>query len=443
VARTEARYNTHVAATPVYRGQFGAAQAERLLWRAGFGPRKGEAAALARKGLRGAVRSLTRPGGEHLVGPEPTDAQGRPLAPFDAAGHDHMWWLDRMVRTSRPLVERMALVWHDWFATQRVGGIPQKGIIDQNELFRRNALGSFAQLLEDVTKDPAMLRWLNGDKNTVRSPNENYAREMMELFTLGVNRGYTEQDIREQARALTGWRGIRRRAEGTYDFVYEPRLHDAGMKTVFGKSGAFAWQDACRLCLQHPNHPSFFVSKLWSYFVPTTPPRATQRALEALYRNGYQVRPVVEAILQHPALYTGPRLVKPPAVYAAGLLRATGGGVRGANWANLGATAGQRLFRPPNVAGWDDKRWLDTSTFRGRWLLAGAALQSTGSAATPRNAKALVDRAAAGLGIRSLTKPTRTAATRLAADALRSNAPDVAERAVRQLLALSPEVQTC
>ena len=116
-----------MAAAPVYRGPFGAAQAERLLWRAGFGPRKGEAAALARKGLRGAVHSLTRPGAERLVGPEPTDAQGRPLAPFDAAGHDHMWWLDRMVRTSRPLVERMALVWHDWFATQRVGGIRRRG----------------------------------------------------------------------------------------------------------------------------------------------------------------------------------------------------------------------------------------------------------------------------------------------------------------------------
>ena len=438
----DGRYNTLVAVVPAYRGSFGATQAERLLWRAGFGPRKGEAARLAKKGLRGAVLSLTRPGDERLVGPEPQDAQGRPLAPFDAAGHDHMWWLDRMVRTSRPLVERMALVWHDWFATQRVGGIAQKGMIDQNELFRRHALGSFAQLLEDVTKDPAMLRWLNGDKNTVRSPNENYGREMMELFTLGVNRGYTEQDIREQARALTGWRGVRNPAQGTYEFSYVPRLHDDGVKTVFGKSGNFGWQDACRLCLQNPNHASFFVSKLWSYFIPTAPPAATRRTLEALYRDGYQVRPVVEAILQNPALYTGPRMVKPPVVYAAGLLRAVGRGVQGANWANLGAVAGQRLFRPPNVAGWDDTRWLDTSTFRGRWFVAGAALRATASSSTPKNATALVDRAAAGLGIRTLTKPTRTVATRLAHDALKSGSPEVADLAVRQLLALSPEVQT-
>jgi uncharacterized protein (DUF1800 family) len=347
-----------------------------------------------------------------------------------------------MVRSTNPLVERMALIWHDWFATQRVGGITQQRMIDQNQLFRRHALGSFAQLLEDVTKDPAMLRWLNGDKNTVRSPNENYARELMELFTLGVNRGYSEQDIREQARALTGWRGIRRPALGTYEFSYVPRLHDDGVKTVFGKSGNFDWEDACRLCLEHANHPSFFVAKLWSYFLPSAPPASTRRALEAMYRDRYQIRPVVEAILQHPALYNGPRMVKPPVVYAAGLLRALGRGVSGANWANLSAASGQRLFRPPNVAGWDDARWLDTSTFRGRWFLAGAALRGSGSPIPPHTASALVARAAGSLGVRALSKPTRTVATRLAADMLKASSPQVAEQAVRQLLALSPEVQT-
>jgi uncharacterized protein (DUF1800 family) len=429
------------SSTPVYAGRFGPAQAERLLWRAGFGPRRGEAARLAKKGLRGAVQSLTRPPTAKLVGPEPRDQRGLPLAPFDASGHDHMWWLDRMVRSNQQLVERMTLVWHDWFATQRVGGGSQRRIIDQNELFRRRALGSFAGLLEDVTTDPAMLLWLNGNRNTIRSPNENYARELMELFTLGVNRGYSENDIREQARALTGWRNRRAAEVGAYDFRYEPRLHDDGVKTVFGKSGNFSWQDACRLCIQHANHPSFFVRKLWSYFIPTAPPAATQRALEVAYRRRYEIRPVVEAILMHPALYNGPRMVKPPVVYAAGLLRASGRGLSGANWAQLGVLAGQRLFYPPNVAGWDDTRWLDTSTMRGRWYLAGAALTGTASSrAAP--AATVVDRAAAGLGIRALTKPTRTVATRLARDALKSNEPQVVEQAVRQLLALSPEVQT-
>jgi uncharacterized protein (DUF1800 family) len=427
--------------TPVYAGRFGPAQAERLLWRAGFGPRRGEAARLAKRGLRGAVHSLTRPPAAKLVGPEPRDQRGFPLAPFDASGHDHMWWLDRMVRSNQQLVERMTLVWHDWFATQRVGGGSQRRIIDQNELFRRRALGSFGALLEDVTKDPAMLLWLNGNRNTVRSPNENYARELMELFTLGVNRGYSENDIREQARALTGWRNRRAAGVGAYDFHFEPRLHDDGTKVVFGKSGNFSWQDACRLCIRHANHPSFFVRKLWSYFIPTAPPPATQRSLEAVYRQRYEIRPVVEAILMHSALYNGPRMVKPPVVYAAGLLRASGRSLAGANWAQLGALAGQRLFYPPNVAGWDDTRWLDTSTMRGRWYLAGAALAGT-SSSRPGTAATIVDRAAAGLGIRTLTKPTRTVATRLAKDALKSNAPQVVEEAVRRLLALSPEVQT-
>src|SRR3954465_5761397 len=177
-----------------YAGKFGVAEAERLLWRAGFGPRKGEAEALAKLGLADAVHALTNPGRENLVGAAPADDKGRPLAPADAWGHDHCWWLDRMVRTSRPLVERMTLVWHDWYATSNSGVGSQKLMLRQNRLFRSHALGSFEQLLIDVTRDPAMLLWLNGTSNSKGAPNENYAREMMELFTLGADRGaYTER----------------------------------------------------------------------------------------------------------------------------------------------------------------------------------------------------------------------------------------------------------
>src|SRR5579885_2566793 len=129
----------------VYEGEFGVPQAERLLWRAGFGPRKGEAEKLASLGLAGAVHALTHPGREQLVGPAPTDEKGRPLAPYDAWGHDHTWWIDRMVRTSRPLVERMTLVWHDWFATSNDGVGSQRLMLQQNELFREHALGSFQE----------------------------------------------------------------------------------------------------------------------------------------------------------------------------------------------------------------------------------------------------------------------------------------------------------
>src|SRR5215510_9886435 len=171
---------------PVYRGHFGPAQAERLLWRAGFGPRPGDENRLARKGLHGAVQSLTHPKRDRLVGPKPIDDDGHPIAPLDAWGHDHLWWLDRMVRSNRPLVERMTLVWHDWFATSNAGVGSQKWMLTQNSLFRKYALGAFPTLLVNVTKDPAMLLWLNGNENSKRHPNENYGREMMELFTLGA-----------------------------------------------------------------------------------------------------------------------------------------------------------------------------------------------------------------------------------------------------------------
>jgi uncharacterized protein (DUF1800 family) len=428
-----------MAKLPVYAKPFGPQQAERLLWRAGFGPAPGEAEEVAQKGLRSAVLSLTRPPAEQLTGPAPTD-RGAPIAPYDAFGHDHLWWLDRMVRTNRPLVERMTLLWHDWFATSNLGVGSQRLMLNQNQTLRAGALGSFGDLLLAVTRDPAMLLWLSGVKNTLRSPNENYGREMMELFTLGVDNGYTEDDVREQARALTGWRG-RRKDDNPADFTFDTRLHDAGTKTIFGKSGTFDWQDSCRLCLQHPNHAGYFVAKLWSYFVATPPAKATSSKLQALYRNGYQVRPVVEAILQHPDLYDGPRMVKPPVVYTAGLLRALGRGVDTILWTRLDAGSGQRLFYPPNVAGWDDTRWLDTATFRGRWFVAALAFAGKKPQDGSSDPKRLVDRAQAALGGPTLTPETSKALLDFAKKN-RSSGAVVVEAALRQLLAVSPDLQT-
>ena len=429
-----------MAPLPVYSKPFGSQQAERLLWRAGFGPRPGEAKALAAQGLHAAVLSLTRPQAEQLTGPAPTD-RGAPIAPYDAFGHDHLWWLDRMVRSNRPLVERMTLVWHDWFATSNVGVGSQRLMLNQNETLRQGALGSFRDLLLSVTQDPAMLLWLSGVKNTRFSPNENYGRELMELFTLGVDNGYTETDVREQARALTGWRG-RKRGDNAADFVYDTRLHDTGSKTIFGKSGTFDWTDSCRLCLEHPSHPGYLVGRLWSYFVPTAPTKATLSGLKALYGNGYRIQPVVEAILQHPDLYDGPRMVKPPVVFTAGLLRALGGGVDTILWARLGAGAGQRLFYPPNVAGWDDSRWLDTATFRGRWFLASLAFTGKPPQGGSSDPAKLLDRARAALGGPTLTTATSTALLDFAKKN-RSSGAAVVESALRQLLVMSPDLQTC
>ncbi len=361
------RKSNNSVKTPVYKGKFRQKEAERLLWRAGFGPRPGDVARLKKLGMKRAVASLVNhKGATRLVGPAPKLED--PLSPKDIWGHDHIWWLDRMVRSNNPLQERMTLIWHDWFATSDDGVGSQKLMIRQNEFFRKNALGSFRSMLLGVTKDPAMLIWLSGNQNTKWSPNENYGRELMELFSLGANARYTEDDVRQQARALTGWTNDWQEGVGYTDFHFDKRLHDTGTKKIFGKKGNFDWQDACNLCLKHPDHAQFFVKKLWSYFIPVELKGKDLRTFKRLYvRSGYRVKPVVQAILMHPAFYKGPSMVKPPIVFTAGLMRAQGSGITSDAWAWLSDQTGQRLFHPPNVSGWNDNAWLDTGTFRGRW----------------------------------------------------------------------------
>ncbi len=367
---------------PVYSGPFGVAQAQRLLWRAGFGPKPGEAEALAAMGLTAAVRSLTRPAGAAtLVGAPVTLPDGTPFAPQDAWGHDHLWWLDRMVRSNQPLVERTTLILHDWFATSNGDVGNARLMLDQNELLRSHALGTFTDLVRDITVDPAMLVFLSGIDNRRNAINENYGRELMELFTLGADRGaYTETDVRELARALSGWTADWQDDVGFVNFRFVAARADTGAKSLWAgtphaRTGAFDYRDATTLVLENPWHRSFFVLKLWSYFVPSPPSAATQAALEQIYAaSGRSIAQVVEAILMHPDVYLGAPLVKPPAVYNAGLLRATGQTIDSEAWVWLGDLAGQQLFYPPNVSGWNDRAWLDTSRLYGRWYLANQVL---------------------------------------------------------------------
>lgn len=442
-------------ALPVYRGRFGTRQAERLLWRAGFGPRPGEARRLGSGGLKAAVHSLTRvkPRKVKLVGPKPHTEDGLPLAPGDAWGHDHLWWLDRMVRSDQPLVERMTLVWHDWFATADLG---QPSLnLDQNELFRRNALGSFGRLLLDVTRDPAMLVWLSGVENTKSAPNENYGRELMELFTLGAGAGYTEQDVREQARALTGWTTEWRESTGHTNFHFDERLHDPGAKVIFGQTGNFDWQDSCRLCLEHPAHPDYLVRKLWSYFVPTAPSARTLAQLKGLYvKKKRAVRPLIEAILMHPDLYQGPRMVKPPIVQIAGLMRARERGIERDSWVWIADDAGQRLFAPPNVAGWDEERWLDTARISGRWSASANATEqeqvNERKYSPKESATKAVDKALRFWGDPTISSETRKELLRFSrrvgqaakADWEQGSFRGLRQNALRMMIATSPDLQT-
>ena len=440
-----------------YQGPFGVAQAKRLLERAGFGALPGQAEQLAGMGLLGAVQSLTRPSGPAgLHGPGPVDDDNNPIAPADSYGHDHLWFLDRMVRSDQPLVERMALVFHDWFATSNASVSRQQQMIDQSNLFRSACFGSFLDLFKAVTVDPAMLQWLNGAENTKQAPNENYGREMMELFSLGADRGaYTEEDIREQARALTGWRYDWSNELGAYNFRFDPKRHDSGNKTVFGQTGNWGWEDACRLCVENPLHPSFFVEKLWSYFIPQPPSASVRDNLIDTYRSsGWGIRPVLEAILAGPELYEGQPMVKPPVVQLAGMLRATGRGIDTYSWVWLCEEAGQQLFWPPNVSGWDDTRWLDTSRLRARWNMVDYVLDQisvdawNGEYSATETAEEALARALASWGSPALREDHRS---ELLDFALRSEKLAIAKwqqgpyRAMRQnallqLIGVSPDL---
>jgi hypothetical protein len=441
----------------VYSGPFGRVQAKRLLDRAGFGPKPGQAAALAQKDLRSAVYSLTRPSGSAtLTGPAPVDGDGLPIAPIDSWGHDHLWWLDRMLRSDQQLVERMALVFHDWFATSNDKVGKAQLMIDQSDLFRAGCFGSFRSLLENVTKDPAMLLWLDGVDNTRWNPNENYSREVQELFTLGADRGaYTEDDVRELARCFTGWRYTWDDVLGPTDFRYDANRHDNTSKIVYGHAGNWTWQDGCRLCVENPLHASFFVKKLWGYFIPQAPSADTISALSSLYASSsYAIRPVLEAILMHPDFYEGPAMVKPPVVYLAGLMRATGTFIHDEQWIWLSEMAGQKLFYPPNVSGWDDNRWLDTNTLRGRWLCVTGVLDDhhvevwNGSYDPTEDADPAVEKALAIYDYPPLRKEQQNELVRFANNAFPGSLAAwqkiayraLRQNALRQLIAVGPDM---
>jgi uncharacterized protein (DUF1800 family) len=336
-------------------------------------------------------------------------------------------------------------------------------MLEQNELFRTHALGSFETLALEVTKNPAMLVFLSGLENRRGRPNENYARELMELFTLGADRGaYSETDVRELARALTGWRADWSDAAGGFiNFRFDPNRYDTGTKSLWAgtphaRSGAFGWQDAVRLCLNHPMHAEFFVRKLWSYFIPTPPSDETRASLQALYvSSGFQIRPVVEAILLHPDLYApSAPMVKPPVVYNAGLLRLRNRPIQTDAWAWLGDMAGQQVFYPPNVSGWNDNGWLDTSTLRGRWSIASYVLRpeevpGDGYSTTETPAEA-VDKALAFWDRPAITPETRAELLRFAQASI---PPTLAswelgrmrayrQNALRHLVVASPDFQT-
>jgi uncharacterized protein (DUF1800 family) len=381
------------------------AHVRRLFWRAGFGATPDEAARWAQAGREATLKWILDGTPKAPWTGAAATADGAPLDPVNVWGHDGLWWLDRMVRSPRPLVEKLTLFWHDHFAT---ADQDTPLMLAQNALLRKHAMGRFRVLLGKVTKDPAMQLFLSLTDNDKDAPNENFARELMELFTLG--KGYTERDIREAARALTGWQGVWD-DNGFGGIVFVKDRHDRRPKRVLGKRGRFGTDDILDIVCEHPRHAPFLTRKLWDFFITRPPDPATAKALVRTYRRSKgRIKPVVAQILAHPLLYAdldAPDMVKSPLVYVAGHLRTTGAGITGDDLSWRLNLMGQMPFHPPSVAGWEwGPHWLTSDTVGARFSWANALLDADdgalpvpdGSGDHTLTAEQQVDRALEALG---------------------------------------------
>ncbi len=286
-----------------------------------------------------------------------------------------MWWLERMRTTPRPLQEKMTLFWHGHFAVSAEKVRFARLLYDLNTVMRRYAVGNFGQLVRAVGKSPAMLAYLDNRTSRKDSPNENWARELFELFTLGEGH-YTERDIKEAARAFTGWtsRGDQ--------FVFVARNHDDGTKSIFGRVGRFDGDAVIDLVLQQPACAEFICKKLWTFFAYENPEEEIVKELSKTLRNSnYELAPVLRQMFLSQAFYS-PKAVasqlKSPAQYVIQLTGQLGTELPPAPITVAAMRAmGQELFHPPNVKGWEGGRsWITTNTVFvrcsfARYLLTG------------------------------------------------------------------------
>ncbi len=466
-----------------------------LLRRAGFGADPETVKAAAATGLAATTDSLLHPERtpdtlndtafiDSLAAllPEPKNG-GLPMQAV------RMWWAHRMVASPRPLEERMTLFWHGHF-TSKDGNARGDLLLRQNQLFRKHALGNFRTLTLAVSQDPEMLRYLNGNQNYKDHPNENYGRELMELFTCGIG-NYTEEDVKAAARAFSGW-NLRRD-----DFRFNPAQHDNTLKTFLGKTGNWNGDDIVDILVAHPATARRLCTQLFTQFAYPNPEPAVMDALiQTYYASGYDIRAVMSRIFHSEAFYSPKArfaVIKSPALYVAGTVRMLGmaqalelpaaeitpandmaanpaappavtakQGSRRAIGRRIGVLAGlptamrsmgQELFAPPTVKGWDGgEAWINTSTLlarvafadqvsRSRYLLGGQTLRLMGylrlNDLTP---EAFVDLLAYRLGPLPLSPATRQTLVGYV------NGPGLLEdrlRGVLPLLMATPEYQVC
>jgi uncharacterized protein (DUF1800 family) len=379
-----------------YRGPWNDRLAAHLLRRAGFGGSPSDIARFAAMPVDRAVDALIHypkdsglPGAPDDLGDD-YDALQRKVAELQRSGDDpdalrearaavgrsrrrslvsmQRWWLERMVRTPAPLQEKMTLFWHGHFTSSLTKGITPREMLDQNWLYRSNALGNVREIAIAITQDPAMLKFLDNARSFKEHPNENFARELMELYTLGIG-NYSEADVREAARALTG-NTVRGAAQGG-GFTFALGRHDFGTKAVLGKSGQLDGKDVVEIIFRQPAASRFIAGKLLDFFVYNEPePELVEGVAELLRRYDFQTSPVVSQLLRSNVFYSDRAyraLVKSPVEFVVGTHQLFGlNEVTDESLAAL-ARMGQVLFDPPSVKGWDGgAAWLNSQTVLAR-----------------------------------------------------------------------------
>lgn len=355
---------------------FGPREAAHLLRRAGFGGTIEETDRAVLEGLPATLDRLfdMTPAAEFE---QSMEVAGRMVGRGNESRNLAAWWLLRMVQTPVPLLEKMTLFWHGHFATGADKVQDARLMLDQNKMLREHALGPFRELVTRISRDPAMLIYLDSRENRKTRPNENYARELMELFCLGPGH-YSEQDIKEVARCFTGWE-IRRD-----HFRFNRYQHDEGEKSFLGRSGPFGGEEAIEIVLEQPAAARFLVSKLVRFFVCDDPspvsPELLEPLAEQLRQSDFDVEGVVRTILASRFFFSSDsiaRRIKSPVELAVGALRFFGAAVNMNELANRLAELGQLPCYPPNVKGWDGGRsWINASTILARGNLVRDLLAS-------------------------------------------------------------------
>ena len=350
-------------------------EASHLLSRAQFGFTPAELDRATSEGMEATLQRLTE------VQPESADFSRAETslrqAAISTASIDNLkiWWLYRMRYSANPLTEKLTLFWHNHFATSnaKVNSVPH--MLRQNELIRTNAAGDFKQLLHGMSRDTAMLIWLDGNANRKRHPNENFAREIMELFALGVG-NYTEKDIQEAARAFTGWH-VR---DGQF-WMHELQ-HDESSKTVFGKTGQFDGNDIVNLCLEQPSCPRFLATKLAKTFVcPEPSPDMIDRLASRIRHQDLKIKPVLRELFSSQWFYQEENrriMIKSPLELVLGTLRTLVEPIRWTGVIKVLADLGQNIFEPPSVKGWEGGRlWITSSSLLQRANFATEAMTTS------------------------------------------------------------------